>query len=814
MLIRIRALVAAALAVGIASPFGVSQEQAPAVDFRADLHPLLKARCFKCHAGTQLESGIRLDFRPELLGETNGRPLVLPGRSGDSSLIKAVTGALGADKIMPPSGKKLTAREIGLLRAWIDQGATWDEELLPSVIKSDHWAFKRVRRPEPPDAAARNPVDAFITAGLRKRGLTAAPEAPRRILIRRLSLDLTGLPPTRDEIKAFVDDAAPDAYERLVERLLASPRYGERWGRHWLDVARYADSEGYESNHPRPYAWRYRDYVVDSFNRDKPFDRFLREQIAGDEMEPYSDENLIATGFLAAARLSSNEEDHALQRNDMLVDVVNATAAAFLGLTMNCAQCHSHKFDPLTQRDYYRLQTFFVKGQPNNLALKDPALWTEFNAKKPAEYEALVQLRKILFERGRQRSIDRLKKKMSPETLASLEIPDEQRSPEQRELFRQADLAFQMTPEGYENAIPEEDKKLYVETKKKLEEIRKKLGDEPEVWGFYSPATSSSSVDVLPSKAFYPLPYEPEELRRAAGYLRIRGEVHRRGGKLTPGWPEVLGPTPAAGLGRRPRLALADWMTSRDNPLVARVWVNRVWHYHFGRGLVSTPGDFGVKGAPPAHPELLDWLAAELMEKGWSSKHLHRLIVGSEAYRRSSQFDASNAAADPDNEALWRWSPRRLEAEAIRDSALAVTGELDLQSGGAPVATEQVDASLRRSLYLMQKRDGFPRFHAMFDGPTANESCACRQVSTVALQPLLLLNNPFMVKRSKALGSRAAAEADALSAAFELALGRPPTEAERKAGEAFVERSDEGAVDRLAGFCSVLLNLNEFVYLE
>ncbi len=812
---------AAVLAVAFIPSAGVPQEERR-VDFKTDVYPLLKARCFKCHAGSNLESGIRLDFRPEILGDTNGRPVAVPGRSAESALLQVVSGVRGADKIMPPSGRKLAAAEIGLLRAWIDQGVAWDESLLPSTIRSDHWAFKPVRRPPLPDPAVRHPIDSFIASALKAQGLVSAPEAPRRTLIRRLSLDLTGLPPTRGEVRDFLEDSSADAYERLVDRLLASPRYGERWGRHWLDVARYADSEGYESNHPRPYAWRYRDYVVDSFNRDKPFDRFLREQIAGDEIEPYSDENLIATGFLAAARLSSNEEDKALQRNDVLVDVVNATAAAFLGLTMNCAQCHSHKFDPITQRDFYRLQGFFVKGMPNSLALKNASLWAEFDAKRPPEYDALVRLKKILFERGRQRFIERAKKKMSAATLAALETPDESRTAEQRELFRQADLVFQSTPDGYEAAIPEEDKKLYVETRKRLEELRKKMVDEPQTWGFYSPATSPTPVDVLPAKAFYPLPYEPEELGRATAYLRVRGEVHRRGGRLTPGWPEVLGPTPAK-VGDRPRLALADWMTSRGNPLVARVWANRVWHYHFGRGLVATPGDFGVKGAAPSHPELLDWLASELMERGWSTKHLHRLIVTSAAYRRSSDPSAECIAVDPDNRLLWRWAPRRLEGEAIRDSALAVSGELDARAGGAYIPLEQSEQSVRRSLYLMQKRDAFPRFQALFDGPAANESCACRPVSTVALQPLLLLNNPFMVQRARSLASRVFAEAGTdpraqVKTAYEIALVRPPGDAEGRAALEYLDRTEDddqdGPSPRLVRFCHVLLNLNEFVYLE
>ena len=795
------------------------------VDFRRDVYPLLKSRCFECHTGRTSKAGVRLDYRPEILGETNGHPLVVPGRGAESLLLRRVTGAEGDEKVMPPKGKRLTDPEIGLLRAWIDQGLSWDESLLPSTVTSDHWAFQPVRRPVVPRVKnpdwVRTPVDAFVASAHAARGLVPAPEASRRVLIRRLALDLTGLPPEPEEVRRFLTDRSEDATERQVERFLESPRYGERWGRHWLDVARYADSEGYESNHTRPYAWRYRDYVVDSFNRDKPYDRFIREQIAGDEIRPYADENLIATAFLASARLSSNEEDKGMQRNDVLVDVVNATGAALLGLTLKCAQCHSHKFDPISQRDYYRLLGFFAKGQPNNLVLKGRALWKEFNAQKPPEVDALFELRQVLFEKGRQGFIADAKKSMSPEMLAALEVPDGDRTPAEYELARQADLLFQATPGGYERYIPADDKKLYGETKRKLEQLRKKMKvSTPQVWGFYSPATSPTHVDVLPMKAFYPLPYEPEALRRAVPYLLIRGDVHRRGPKLTPGWPAVLGPTPDGIAGKRPRTALADWLTHRDNPLVARVWVNRVWHYHFGRGIVATPGDFGVKGARPTHLGLLDWLAAELMENGWSTKHVHRLIVNSATYRQSSRGRAPGGKVDPENRFFRRWRPRRLEAETIRDSALAVAGELDRRAGGAFVPQDQAAGSVRRSLYLMQKRDSFPAFQTMFDGPLANESCARRNVSTVALQPLFMLNNPFMVKRARALAGRVTERTAGdlcaqVGQAFELALGRPPGTDEREAGEAFLREAPAGgARARLVHFCHALLNVNEFVYIE
>jgi hypothetical protein len=815
-----RRLILLSLGMALVAPaVALSRPPDGTIDFKRDVYPLLRDRCFKCHSGPNSKSGARLDFRPELLGESNGRPLAVPGKSGESRVLRLVSAAADDDTKMPPTGRRLSSAEVAVLRTWIDQGVAWDEALLPSTVTSDHWAFRKIRRPVVPDLSGwgRTPVDAFIAAEHRARGLSPAAEAPRRTLLRRLTLDLTGLPPTPDEMRAFLDDPSLAAYEKQVERLLASPTHGERWGRHWLDVARYAESEGYESNHPRPYAWRYRDYVIDAFNRDLPFDRFIREQLAGDEIEPYEDRNLVATGFLAAARLSSNEEDKALQRNDVLVDLVNATGAAFLGLTLNCAQCHSHKFDPLPQRDFYRLQAFFVKGMPVNLPLRDPALRAAFDARKPLEIESALKLKEALFEKGRQRFIENAKKRMSPAMREALDVPDAKRTAEERELFRQADLLFQSTPDGYERQIPEEDKKLYVEVKKKLDELKKRgAPDEPQAWGFYSPATSPHAIDVLPQIGFYPLPYEPAELRSAAGYLRVRGEVHRRGPAVEPGWPEVLGPTPA--IGPRPRTALADWLACRDNPLVARVWANRVWHGHFGRGIVASPGDFGVKGAPPSNPKLLDWLACELLEGGWSTKRLHRLIVTSATYRQASAPDARNAAIDPDDVHLWRWSPRRLEAEAIRDSVLAASGELDAATGGP---ADPAETSLRRAVYLAQKRDGPGRFAAMFDGPTANESCACRHVSTVSLQPLLLLNNPFMVKRARALADRLWAESGSdpraqVERAFEIVLARPPSEAERRAGEEYLGGASpvDGPPARLAQFCQVMLNLNEAVYLE
>jgi hypothetical protein len=803
-------------------PDGLPPAVSGTVDFRRDIYPLLTARCFKCHRGADASSGYRLDLRAELLGESNGRPLAVIGASAKSQLIHVVAG-LVPGKRMPRKGEPLSAREIGLLRAWIDQGLKWDDTLLPAAVETPtHWAFRPVERPTVPRTKnavwVRNPIDAFIAARQEAKGLVPAAEAPRHVLIRRLSLDLTGLPPTPEEVEAFVADRSPDAYEKLVDRLLASPHYGERWARHWLDLARWAESEGYESNHLRPYAWRYRDYVVRSLNADKPYDRFLREQLAGDELLPYADENLIATGFLAGARLSSNEEDQARQRNDMLVDITNAVGNSVLGLTLNCAQCHNHKFDPITARDYYRFQGFFVKGQVANLALRDPQLRAAFEAVRPPEYEPAVKLKHALFESARARLIARAKQALSAETREALKVPEEKRTPRQEQLAQQADLKFQFTANQIEKAVTDEDRKLYDELKKKIVAMEKKMPDRPQTFGFYSPATSPTPIDVLPMKGFYPPPYRPDELRRARPHLLVAGEVHRRGPALDVGWPAIFGPAPRAAVERAPRLELADWLTSPRNPLTARVYVNRLWQHHFGRGIVATSSDFGLKGAPPTHPELLDWLAAEFVRSGWTTKHIHRLLVTSATYRQGSQPRTGNARIDPENTLWWRWSPRRLEAEAIRDAMLAVSGELDRRAGGA--SDPDAENSLRRSLYLFQRRGKAPAFQPLFDGPNAvPESCARRHVSTVPLQALYLLNNEFAFERAKAFARRVEALAGAnrerqVEAAFALALGRAPDEADRAAARRFFAGPEGEPRLGLIQFCQALLNVNEFVYLE
>jgi hypothetical protein len=794
------------------------------VEFGRDVLPILKQHCFACHHGRNATAGYRLDQRPELLGETTGKPLVRPGKSSESRLIKLVMGQVPG-KVMPKEGARLDAAQIATLRAWIDQGLAWDENLLPADPGTEHWAFQPIKAPAVPRvnnaAWVRTPIDAFVAAKHESLGLQPAVMADRRTLLRRLSLDLTGLPPTSAELEVFLGDTSNNAYEKLVEHLLASPHYGERWGRHWLDVARWAESEGYESNHLRLHAWRYRDWVVQSFNRDRPFAEFVRAQIAGDEMVPYADDNLIATGFLAAARLSSNEEDRWRQRNDIYVDIVNTTAAAFLGLTLQCAQCHNHKFDPISARDYYRFQGFFVKGQPGNLGLDDPRLLAAYEAQKPKGYDDAVRERDALYEAARQRKLAAARQGFTPDQRRVLALTMEQRSSDEEKVARETDLLLQISSGQIEAALTSEERTRYTALKKQIGDMEKGMAERPQTFGFYSPVTSPAKVPVLPMKGFYPLPFDPVELGHSRPYLLAAGDVHRPTFAVDAGWPAIFGPSPGNTVSETPRRVLADWLTGAGNPLAARVYVNRVWQYHFGRGIVATPSDFGVKGAAPSHPELLDWLASEFLRSGGSTKRLHRLIVLSSVYRQSSMVSPAARSIDPENRYLRSWQPRRLEAEAIRDAWLAVSGELDRAVGGPSNPTD--DTSLRRSLYLFQKREVPPPHQALFDGPGGmTESCGRRLVTTVPLQPLFLLNSRFSTDRARAFAGRvhrlAGADRDRqIDGAFQLALSRLPDATERSLATRFLDSADttsHGPSARLVAFCQAVLNTNEFAYIE
>jgi hypothetical protein len=816
--------VLAFIAVGILTPRTPAAEP---VDFRKHIYPLLHDRCFRCHQGADAKSGVRLDLRNTLLAFTR-----IPKGETEPSLIRLLT-STDPERMMPPTGKRFTSAEVQLFRDWIEQGVKWDDELLPpDDRKHTHWAFQPVKRPTLPASAnptwVRNPIDAFIAVGHAKKGLAPAPEADRRTLLRRLTFDLTGLPPTPEEITAFETDPRPDAYERQVERLLASPHYGERWGRHWLDLARYADSEGYESDHVRPYAWRYRDWVVKAFNDDMPYDRFILEQLAGDELTPYRDEHLVATGFLAAARLSSNEEDRFKQMNDVYVDIVNTTGSVLLGLTMQCAQCHDHKFDPIPQKDYYRFQGYFLTGMPYNFALHDPAGRKAYEAAKPAEYDDARRLRDRLLDAARERLDTKARQSLTAEQTEALKTPNDRRTPRQHAVAGEAILKFQYTSGQIENAILPEDKALYAELKKKITALEAKMPDPPQTFAFASPVTSPHRIESLPLKGFYPPKFDPTELATARPFVLVAGDPKHRGEPLSVGRPTAFGPPPAAN--ELPtRASLVHWLTDPSHPLTARVWVNRVWQFHFGRGIVDTPSDFGLRGAAPTHPELLDWLAAELMKPtqtnalgvgvrpAWSTKHLHRLITTSATYRQAAQTKPEYAKLDPDNAFLTRWKPRRLEAEAVRDAMLSVGGELDVRIGGTPEPDE--GKSVRRGIYLLVKRQTPPQGLTLFDGPTAaTESCPKRITTATPLHSLFILNNPQPAERAKSFAARIRKlhgndHERQVESAFAIAFGRKPRQVERSALEEFFRTIPEGT-DALAELCHALLASNEFTTLE
>jgi len=750
------------------------------VNFDQQVYPILKAKCFACHAGEDAE--IRLDIHDELLNHTKLY------NAAQSHLIQKIT----SGEMPPEDEPQLTAAEITTLRTWINEGLIWNDKLLPPPQpQTQHWSFQPVVRPEIPrvknNGWVRTAVDAFIARKQEAAGVTPAPAADAVTLSRRMSLDLLGLPPAEPETGAAaeepaVTDNAAAVADSMVDRLLQDPAYGRRWGRHWLDVARWAESNGHQHNRARPHAWRYRDWVVEAFNRDLPYDEFLAAQVAGDELprrRPDENGRLIATGFLAAARYSGNELDKRIQRNDILVDVVNVTTNAFLGLTFECAQCHTHKFDPISLRDYYQMQAFFAKGQPANISLAatGPVAATatpnpdtkSSSAQSPSAQSPRDAIRERweIFDRTYQRLVNVRKRQGNPAPALVL-------------------------PRTVISRISGDDKQRF-------QRLEKQISGLPKTWGFYAPSSAIEQRAVAPHVMRWPLPHAPETLANVTTHMLLRGDINSPGPAVQPGWPLVFGPT--GDLGKHPRTALARWMTSRNNPLTARVWVNRIWHWHFGRGLVSTTGDFGKQGVEPTHPELLDFLAAELMDNGWSTQHIHRLIMNSATYRQSSQHSAANAALDPADTTYWRWRPRRLEAEAIRDCMLAVSGQLDTRAGGPSDAENS--GSKRQSLYLTQRRQTLPHQQMLFDGAGAVVSCSHRRTSTNALQPLWLLNSKFAQQAATALAKRAGSA----EAAFTLCLRRKPSAAELKAVNTHAGQHG------LVSACLVLLNTSEFLYI-
>ncbi len=984
----------AGLVVGLTSadtPKGAS------ADFERDVKPIFAKHCASCHGADKQKGGLRLDRRAEALAGGDSGAAFTAGKPAESSLLKRVA-STDPDMRMPPKGEALIPAQIATLKAWIERGAKWPEDG-SAVNPADWWSFKPVKRPAlpailNPKSKIQNPVDAFIRAKLSDKGLSPTGPADERTLIRRVYFDLIGLPPTPAEVDAFLKDAAPDAYEKVVDRLLAMPQYGERWARHWLDIVHFGETHGYDKDKPRPNAWPYRDYVIRSLNEDKPYGRFIQEQIAGDVLFPGTIDGIEALGFLAAgpwdfighAELPENKIDGKIARHFDRDDFIANTIGTFMSLTVHCAQCHNHKFDPIAQEDYYRLQAVFAAIDRTDKSYDlDPAI-----AKKRADLE--------------------LRKKLAEEKVASLE--GEARKQAGKELFdieRRIAEAKQsggpIRPEyGYHSAIEtNRDNAKWVQvdlgTSMKLDKIvlrgcnddfnmigpgfgfpvrfKVELSDDPafakgnvlledrSAKDVLNPGTTSVSVpangkagrflritatklaprmndfifalaeleafdvegkNVASGKAvtaldsieapsrwrksnltdgvFPPAPKATAEelaalvarreellaksldaatatalkaavaerdaadveLKKLPNSRRVafigtvhkgdgnfvgtgntggkprpihilpRGDVTKPGKEVTPGGivaiPGINGSfalPPNHTEGDR-RAALARWLTDKNNPLTWRSMANRVWQYHFGRGLVDTPNDFGKMGQLPTHPELLDWLAAELRDNGMSLKKLHRLIVTSSTYRQASTTNPANEKTDADNRFLWRQNRRKLEAEAVRDSILFASGKLDLTMGGPSFQDFVVEKpehsphyeyqlhdpedvkSHRRAIYRFVVRSKQQPFMSALDCADPSLAVEKRNQTITPQQALALLNNNLAVSMAKHFAARveklAADDSGRIAAAFRLAIGREPTTKERDALVAYAK------VHGLANACRVILNLNEFVFVD
>lgn len=857
--------------------------------FEKDVRPILKAHCFDCHGeASPPKGGLDLRLRRWILKGGSEGAAIVPGRPDESRLLRMVEHGE-----MPKREKKVPAEQVAVLRRWIATGAPTarpEPESLPAGagITEEERAFWSFQPLQPPRAGkpsrltgTRTAVDVLLRGPLRKAGLRFSPEADRLSLIRRVTFDLTGLPPTPEEVDAFVSDRSPEAYERLVDRLLDSPHYGERWGRHWLDVAGYADSDGYTDADPvREHAWKYRDYVIRSFNADKPFDRFLTEQLAGDELvgahagnanavavgSEADRELLVATGFLrmAADGSMASGVDPAVVRNQVVADTLKIVSTSLLGLSVGCAQCHDHRYDPIPQADYYRLRAVFEPAydwkQWRTPGQRLVSLYTEDDRKKAAEAEA--EASRISAEREAKQKefiaaalakhLEKFDEALRPRLKEAFETPADKRTPEQKKL-----LADHPSVNIHPGVLYQYDPKAADALKALDAKIAEARGRRPKE--DFIAALTEVSGQVPETRLFH------------------RGDPARARDVIGPGGLSVLGsgglpvefPSRGAGLpttGRR--LAFARWLTGGTNPLVARVLVNRVWMHHFGRGLVGTPADFGAMGEKPSHPELLDWLADDFVRNGWRLKRLHRLIVTSNAYRQTSARNARGDARDPDNRLYWRRPVVRLDAEAVRDAMLSVSGSLRTNLYGPPVPVRPdvhgqvvvgvdrtegdnkmpVDVPLngeefRRSVYVQVRRSRPLAFLHAFDAPVMEVNCERRPQSTVATQALMLMNSGFVLDQSARFARRVTEEAGAdparqVDRAWRLAYQRLPRPDERAEAVAFLQSqaahfrglppepepkpAKEGKPSpkpapeerALTNLCQALLGSNEFLYVD
>ena len=738
--------------------------------FESKIRPVLATQCYDCHSAQakKLKAGLRLDSLEGMLKGGGSGPAMVVGDPARSLLYQAMK-YHDPDTAMPPRAK-LDEGIIGNFEQWVKMGAPWPVEQPPvsmeevtwnwDELRQKHWAFQPMQRPAPPSVRnsswPRGPVDAFILAGLESAGLSPAPEADRRTLIRRASYDLTGLPPTAEETEAFVNDPQPDAFARMVDRLLASPHYGERWGRHWLDVARYSDGLGgfLDGQGKRNEAWRYRDWVVEALNRDLPFDQFVKHQLAGDLVP---EGNVTATGFLALGPSYSSDgntdEGKAVAQAETLDDRVDTVTRGLLGLTVSCARCHDHKFDPIPTQDYYSIAGVFQNTRNEDRSA-------------PGTPQAVIDS----YERSQA-------------------------------------------------AIHECEKQLNV-----LKEAAKQA--KAEAGGAETEAVAAKEKELatlrMAAAPPYPVVHAVADSGNADMKIALRGNLLKPGENAPRRFLRIVaGASPPLFTRGSGRLELAEAIVDPENPLTARVMVNRVWRHHFGRALVRTPDNFGAVGEKPTHPELLDWLARHFIDSGWSLKKLHRTILLSAAWQMGTRSDPRAMELDADNRLIWRMEPRRLDAEAWRDGLLAVTGGLDPTLGGP--STETILQSPRRTLYSIISRNG-DRFESddflrLFDLPSARATSAGRTTSIVPQQFLFMLNNPFMTARARALVARLTGETPGarIAAAYRLLHGRLPAGPELEAGLAFLARDPAGGPPPPGAweeYAQVLLSSNEFLFVR
>lgn len=861
------------LALGACLCAQEQRSQAEAITFEENVRPVLKAHCFHCHGESdELAGGLDLRLRRLIAAGGDSGPAVVPGRPEESLLLRR----LRAGEMPPEADKQLTPAEIAAVERWIAGGAvTAGPEpaaigagMVVTAADREFWSFRPIERPEPPAVRnsdrVRTPIDRFILARLEQVELGFADDAERSTLLRRACFDLLGLPPPLEEQQRFLADDAPDAYERLIDRLLASPHYGERWGRHWLDVAGYADSEGYtDEDAVRPWAFKYRDWVIRAFNADKPFDELIVEQLAGDELlaPPYRNlsadeaEKLIATGFLRMAPdgTASNAVDAGVARNAVISETLKIVSSALLGLTVGCAECHHHRYDPISQEDYYRLRAIFEPAfdwkQWRTPAARLISLYTDADRSRAQEIEAQAQqidarrLRKQdeYLERTLAAELQKLPEELREPLRQARATPETQRSAEQIALLKKypsvnvsAGSLYLYDREAADDLQAIADEAAALRATKPKEEFVQALtevpGRVPETFVFH--------------RGDFEQPREPVD----PGELSILSEMLTAADAVPTRSPSL------ATSGRR--LAYARWLTSGRHPLVARALVNRVWLHHFGRGLVETPGDFGRLGAPPSHPQLLDWLAAEFMHNGWRLKPLQRLIMASTVYRQSHRRDSRAIEADPQNRWYAGMSLRRLEAEAIRDAILSVSGKLNDKPFGPPVPVmadrvgqfvlgiENLNAGrpgeviplrgeeFRRSVYVQVRRSRPLAVLDTFDSPRMEPNCTARAHSTVAPQSLLLMNNEFVVEHAAHFARRLNAEAGAdvpaqIALAWRLAFSREPSEEERHQAGAYLTAQTQHfrghppdaapggpELAALASLCQMLLAANEFLYVD